>query len=101
MQKDTFFYMVWAHRSGGSLFGAASSPVMRNGVFLCFEEEAKARAEADRLNARASGGHVHYDVKPTPVQLKLPSAPSNGKAAEPQYAMPLSNAACTVTNRSL
>jgi hypothetical protein len=100
MQGDTYFFMVWAHRSADSIFGAASNPVMRNGAFLCFEKEEKARAEADRLNARSGGSHVHYEVRPTLIKMAIPSGQSNGKAAEPQYAMPLSNAACTVTPRS-
>ena len=32
------FFRIWAHRSAGSMFGAASSPVIRNGAFLCFED---------------------------------------------------------------
>ena len=53
------FFRIWAHRSAGSMFGAASSPVIRNGAFLCFEDEARARAECDRLNARRGDVHVH------------------------------------------
>jgi hypothetical protein len=101
MQNDTHFFMVWAHRSAGSIFGAASSPVVRNGVFLCFESEERARAESDRLNARAGGSHVHYSVKPTPVQMALPRSPGKGASPEPQFAMPLSGAPCTVSSRSL
>ena len=101
MQNDTHFFMVWAHRSAGSIFGAASSPVVRNGVFLCFESEERARAESDRLNARARGSHVHYSVKPTPVQMALPRSLGKGASSEPQFAMPLSGAPCTVSSRSL
>ena len=86
MQNDTHFFMVWAHRSAGSIFGAASSPVVRNGVFLCFESEERARAESDRLNARAGGSHVHYSVKPTPVQMALPRSLGKGASSEPQFA---------------
>ncbi len=57
MQSDTQFYLVWAHRGPDSIFGAASHPVIRNGVFLCFDTEERARAETDRLNARSGGTH--------------------------------------------
>lgn len=101
MQSDTQFYMVWAHRSPDSIFGAASHPVVRNGVFLCFDTEQRARAETDRLNARSGGSHVHYTVKPTPVQLALPRGLGKSATAEPQFAMPLSSAPCTVSSRTL
>jgi hypothetical protein len=100
MASDTYFYMVWAHRAAGSIFGASTSPVMRNGRFLCFESEEKARGEADRLNARSGGSHVHYSVKPTLIQMALPSGATNGKGTEPHYKLPLSDAACRVTSRS-
>jgi hypothetical protein len=100
MPNDTYLFMVWAHRNADSIFGASSNPVIRNGAFLCFEDEQKALAEADRLNGRACGSNVHYSVKLTPVRMELPSSPSNGKAAEPRYAMPLTNAGCTVTSKS-
>ena len=53
MPTDTYLFMVWAHRHADSIFGASSTPVMRNGALLCFEDEQKALAEADRLNGRA------------------------------------------------
>ena len=84
MQSDTQFYLVWAHRGPDSIFGAASHPVVRNGVFLCFDTEERARAETDRLNARSGGTHMHYSVKPTPVQVALPRRPRqrpDGRAA--------------------
>jgi hypothetical protein len=101
MQSDTHFYMVWAHRSPDSIFGAASTPVVRNGVFLCFDTEERARAETDRLNARSGGTHLHYSVKPTPGQMALPRGLAKGATAEPQFAMPLSSAPCTVSSRVL
>ena len=94
MASETYFFMVWAERRPDSIFGASSSPVMRNGAFLCFESEEKARAEAARLNGRACGAHVHYSVKPTLIKMALPSSPA--EAPKSEYAMPLSNAACTV-----
>jgi hypothetical protein len=75
--------------------------VVRNGVFLCFDTEQRARAETDRLNARSGGSHVHYTVKPTPVQLALPRGLGKSATAEPQFAMPLSSAPCTVSSRTL
>ncbi|HXG78635.1 MAG TPA: hypothetical protein VNJ31_04750 [Methyloceanibacter sp.] len=99
MPSGSYFFMVWAHRSASSLFGASVSPVMRNGKFLCFESEAKARAEADRLNARSGGSHVHYSVKPTLIQMALPNKPADGEPAD-SLAMPLSGAGCRVAPRS-
>ena len=101
MQSDTQFYMVWAHRAPDSIFGAASHPVVRNGAFLCFDTEERARAETDRLNARSGGTHMHYSVKPTPVQMALPRGLGKGGTAEQQFAMPLSSAPCTVSSRAL
>ena len=59
------FFRVWTHRNPDSIFGPASSPVIRNGSFLCFESEEKARAECDRLNAQRRDMQVHYTVEPT------------------------------------
>jgi hypothetical protein len=61
-------FVVWVHRSPDSLFGAASNPVVRNGALLYFEEEDRARAECDQLNAHLRDPHVHYTV-----QLAQPS----------------------------
>ena len=66
MNSDTHFFTVWTHRSAKSIFGPASNPVIRNGEYLCFENEERARAECDRLNA-ASGSHVRYSIKPAHV----------------------------------
>lgn len=99
MQSDTHFFMIWAHRGPDSIFGAASNPVVRNGVFLCFQNEEKARVESDRLNARSGGSHVHYSVKPTPVQMALPSGRPQQMAADPAFAIALSSAPCTVSPR--
>jgi hypothetical protein len=99
MPSETYFYMVWAERRADSIFGASTSPVMRNGAFLCFESEERARAEAARLNSRADGSPVHYSVKPTLIRMSLPSALGT-EAEAPGYAMPLSNAACTIRPRS-
>jgi len=99
--SDTYLFMVWAHRSADSLFGASSSPVMRNGAFLCFEDEQKARAESDRLNGRSCASNVHYSVQPTLVQMALPSGHPKAKTAEPQCAIALTDAPCSVSPRSI
>jgi hypothetical protein len=67
MKSDTHFFMIWTHRNGEGLFGAASKPVVRNGSLLCFPNEASARAECDRLNASGIGV-AHYSVRPTRLQ---------------------------------
>ena len=64
MNSDPHFFMVWANRSAKSIFGAASNPVIRNGAFLCFDNEERALAECDRLNSGSGGSHEHYSVKP-------------------------------------
>lgn len=63
MHGKTHFFTVWSHRSANSLFGAASNPVMRNVAVLCFESEARARAECNRLNAARSSSQVRYSIK--------------------------------------
>ena len=68
MKTDTQFFMVWTHRGAGSIFGPTSKPVIRNGAFLCFENEERARAECDRLNAHLGACLAHYSVKPTHAQ---------------------------------
>jgi hypothetical protein len=44
MTSDTHFFTVWTNGSAVSIFGAASHPVIRNGEYLCFETEERARA---------------------------------------------------------
>ena len=68
MLNDTQFSMVWAHRGPDSIFGPTAKPVIRNGAFLCFDNEETARAECDRLNAGVGAAHVHYTVKPAQAQ---------------------------------
>ena len=57
-------YIVWVERSAESIFGAASNPVNRNGAILFFDDEGRARAECDRLNAHSRASHVRYSIKP-------------------------------------
>ena len=68
MEADTQFFLVWAHRSAESIFGPTAKPVIRNGAFLCFDNEERARAECDRLNAGLGAAHVHYTVKAAHAQ---------------------------------
>ena len=68
MQDDTHFFMVWAHRGAASMFGPTFKPVIRNGAFLCFDNEERARAECDRLNAGLGAAHMHYTVEPAPAR---------------------------------
>jgi hypothetical protein len=100
MQGDTHFFMVWSHRSAESVFGAAANPVVRNGAFLCFEDEERALAECDRLNARRAGSRVHYSVKPARVQMSLPRAGTQETAADATFLLPaLANSPCRVSAR--
>lgn len=75
MNSNPHFFMVWAHRSAESIFGAASKPVIRNGAFLCFDSEGRALAECDRLNACSGGSHEHYSVKPAHAWPSPPRDP--------------------------
>ena len=54
-----------------------------------------------RENARSGGTLMHYSIKPTSVQVALPAASAKAGTAEPQFAMPLSSAPCTVSSRAL
>ena len=93
MQTGTHFFMVWAHRGAESIFGPASKPVIRNGAFLCFDNEERARAECDRLNAGRGVAHVHYSVKPAHAQTLK-------KAAEDFSLLPtLSTSPCAAGGR--
>jgi hypothetical protein len=60
---STSRYIIWAQRDAHSLFGAANNPVIRNGSLLSFNDEARARAECDRLNAKMGEPHVRYSIK--------------------------------------
>ena len=86
MHIDTDVFVVWAHRNARSLFGAASNPVMRNGVLLCFKTEELARIERDRLNSRSGGSHVHYSVRAVRVQIRAPNRPTTSENAQPRFA---------------
>jgi len=101
MQTDTLF-VVLAHRSAKSIFGAATNPIVRNGRLLCFKTEREAHLERDRLNARASAGsHMRYSVKPIHVELRVPSGVAQkAQSAEPRRAVSLSNGSRAATPRA-
>ena len=92
------FFRIWAHRSAGSMFGAASSPVMRNGAFLCFEDEGRAQAECDRLNARRGDVHVHYSIMPTHIEAALPQEMKRKPEEAPSFPA-LATAPCLSSGR--
>ena len=92
------FFRIWAHRSAGSMFGAAASPVIRNGAFLCFEQEARAQAECDRLNARRGDVHVHYSVMPTHIEASLPQEMKRKPTEAPSFPA-LATAPCLASDR--
>jgi hypothetical protein len=92
------FFRIWVHRGAGSLFGAASSPVIRNGAFLCFEDEARAQAECDRLNAHRGDLHVHYSVKPTHIEAALPQEMKRKPTEAPSFPA-LATAPCLASGR--
>lgn len=91
MHIDRFYFVVWAHRSADSLFGARSNPVVVNGAVVCFKTEEEARAESDRLNARLGGSHVRYSVRPICVPVKLPNPSSRTESARPRQTSPFAN----------
>ena len=88
MTSHARFFKVWSHRHPASIFGAGSSPVIRNGAFLCFETEERAQAECDRLNAQRNDMQVRYSVEPTHIEAKRSpaEAPSfSALAMVPRY----------------
>lgn len=99
MSSTPQFFRVWAHRGAGSIFGPASSPVIRNGAFLCFEDEARAQAECDRLNGRRGGLHLHYSVKPTHLEAALPRELAKRKVADAPAFSALATSPCYATDR--
>jgi hypothetical protein len=99
MTNTMTFFRIWAHRSSGSIFGAASSPVIRNGAFLCFETEQRAQAECDRLNARRGDLDVHYTVMPTHIEATLPSELTKRNVADAPAFSALATAPCIASDR--
>ena len=99
MESNARFFRVWAHRHPESIFGAASSPVIRNGAYLCFESEESAQTECDRLNARRSDMQVRYSVEPTHIEALLPQAATKRSPVEAPSFSALATAPCFASNR--
>ena len=99
MTSNTRFFRVWAHRHPDSVFGAGSSPVIRNGAFLCFESEERAQAECDQLNARRSNMQVRYSIEPTHIEALLPQQPAKRSPLEAPSFSALATAPCLASNR--
>jgi len=84
--SNTSRFVIWVHRSPNSLFGAASNPVIRNGALLFFDDEDRARAECDRLNAHSGSPHAHYAVQlaqSSAEPISPPKVPSHADAVAP------------------
>jgi hypothetical protein len=92
------FFRVWTHRNPASIFGPASSPVIRNGAFLCFESEEVARAECARLNARRIDMQVHYTVEPTHIEALLPQERAKRSPIEAPSFSALATAPCLASD---
>ncbi len=87
MTSHARFFKVWCHRYPGSIFGAGSSPVIRNGAFLCFDSEQRAQAECDALNAQRNDMQVRYSVEASHVEIAAPlQAPARAQA--PSFLIP-------------
>jgi len=99
MTASTSFFRVWTHRRPDSIFGPASSPVIRNGAFLCFDNEERAQAECDRLNARRTDMQVHYSVEATHIEAMLPQDRAKRSPAEAPSFSALATAPCFATDR--
>ena len=99
VESNARFFRVWAHRHPESIFGAASSPVIRNGAYLCFESEESAQAECDRLNARRRDMQVRYSVEPTHLEALLPQAATKRSPVEAPSFSALATAPCFASNR--
>jgi hypothetical protein len=56
-------FTIWVDRRDGSMFGASSRPVNRNGLTLSFRDERCASAECDRLIASSGDPYARYTVK--------------------------------------
>jgi hypothetical protein len=99
VESNARFFRVWAHRHSASIFGAASSPVIRNGAYLCFDSEQSAQMECDRLNARRSDMQVRYSVEPTHIEALLPQAATKRSPVEAPSFSALATAPCFASNR--
>jgi ATP-dependent Clp protease adapter protein ClpS len=55
-------YTIQAHRTGGSICGAASAPLKSNGSVVVFETVEAAEAECKQLNQKCNSANVYYTV---------------------------------------
>jgi hypothetical protein len=99
MTASTRFFGIWTHRSRDSIFGPASNPLIRNGAFLCFDNEEGAQAECDRLNRRRTDMQVHYSVEATHIEALLPQEPAKRSPTEAPSFSALATAPCFASNR--
>jgi hypothetical protein len=99
MTVNTPFFRIWSHRSPASIFGPASSPVIRNGAYLCFDSEERAQAECDKLNARRTDTQAHYSVEATHVEALLPQEQAKRVPTEAPSFSALATAPCFASNR--
>jgi len=99
MTVSTRFFRIWTHRSRASIFGPASSPVIRNGAYLCFDNEARAQVECDRLNAQRTDMQAHYSVEATHIEALLPQEQVKRAPAEAPSFSALATAPCFASNR--
>lgn len=60
-------FVVMAHRSAASSFGAATAPCKENREVVVYATEAEAQAMADKFNERILTPNVHYTVEPLTV----------------------------------
>jgi hypothetical protein len=56
-------YIICVHRTAESIFGAASSPLNRNGAFVFFDDDVRARSACDALNSRSEASRTHYRIE--------------------------------------
>lgn len=57
-------YLIQAHRTSGSVCGAASAPLRGKDGILYFDNEREAETECKALNARCVSPNVYYTVRP-------------------------------------
>jgi hypothetical protein len=53
-------HFIQAHRTSGSVMGAATAKLKSNDKVVVFWSEAEARAAAEKMNAAKGSANVHY-----------------------------------------